>query len=113
MADPTDSGTGGKQMFDLGNEVMEAGIVVQVVTLVLFGVLAGEVAVRVWRERFELEGEVGELAKSMRLKCFLGALGMAYVVILVRCCYRVAEMSGGWGNDIMRDEGLFTGLDSA
>lgn len=112
MADPTETGSGGKKMFDLGNDLMNAGIIVQVVTLVLFGVLSCEFLVRVWRGRYLLVGEVAELGKSVRFKFFLLALGTAYVVILVRCCYRVAEMSGGWGNEIMRDESLFTGLDS-
>ncbi|RDI78756.1 hypothetical protein Vi05172_g11269 [Venturia inaequalis] len=112
MANPTDPGPGGKNMFDTGNKLMNSGIIVQVVTLVLFGVLSVEFAVRVWRGSHLLSGEAAGLSRSLRLKTFLGALGLAYVVILIRCCYRVAELSGGWGNEIMSDEALFVGLDS-
>lgn len=100
-------------MFDVGNDLMNAGIFVQVVTLVLFGVLSVEFAVKVCRQSHKLSAEAAELGKSLKLKLFLGALGVAYLSILIRCCYRVAEMSGGWGNKIMRNEALFTGLDSA
>lgn len=113
LASPSDSDSGDKQMFDVGNDLMNAGIFVQVVTLVLFGVLSVEFAVKVCRQSHKLSAEAAELGKSLKLKLFLGALGVAYLSILIRCCYRVAEMSGGWGNKIMRNEALFTGLDSA
>lgn len=92
---------------------MNAGIIVQVITLVHFGALSVEFAVKVWKQSHKLSTEAAELGKSLKFKLFLGALGMVYLVILIRCCYRVAEMSGGWGNKIMRNEALFTGLDSA
>lgn len=36
----------------------------------------------------------------------------AYAVLLIRCIYRIAEMAGGWGNEIMQDEPSFVVLES-
>jgi hypothetical protein len=101
-----------KGLLDVGNGLMVAGMVFQVVTLLLFGVLAGEYGVRVWKHKHELNPETFTLRRSMKFKLFLVALVVAYFSILIRCVYRVAEMSGGWGNSIMKEETLFTALDS-
>lgn len=111
VASPTE--LGGKHLFDIGNALMNAGMIAQVVTLLLFGVLSVEYGYRVWRQSYGISPKVSTLSKSLKFKVFLGALGMAYLVVLIRCCYRVAEMSGGWGNEIMKNEGLFMAMDSA
>jgi hypothetical protein len=91
---------------------MIAGLAFQVFTLVLFGVLAAEYFIRVWKHKNELNPATYDLRRTMRFRLFMGALALAYISILIRCVYRVAEMAGGWGNPIMQDEALFTGLDS-
>jgi hypothetical protein len=101
-----------KSLLDAGNDLMITGLAFQVFTLVLFGCLATEYFVRVWKHKNELNPATFELRRSMRFRLFLGALALAYFTILIRCVYRVAELAGGWGNPIMQDEALFTGLDS-
>jgi hypothetical protein len=39
------------------------------------------------------------------------AVIVAFVAILIRCIYRIAEMAGGWRNPIMQDQILFVVLD--
>jgi hypothetical protein len=101
-----------KGLLDAGNGLMIAGMVFQVATLLLFGLFAAEYGIRVWKHKNELNPATFTLRRSMMFKSFLGALTLAYVAILIRCVYRVAEMSGGWGNSIMKEEALFTALDS-
>jgi hypothetical protein len=96
----------------MGNGLMMAGMIFQVVTLLLFGALSAEYAFIVWSRQNELSIEARALRRSLKFKCFSGTLVLAYLVILIRCVYQVAEMSGGWGNHIMREENLFTALDS-
>jgi len=49
----------------------------------------------------------------MMFKLFILALWVAYFGILIRCCYRVAELARGWTNNpILKSQGLFIGLDS-
>ena len=101
-----------KSLLDTGNGVMVAGMIFQVVTLLLFGVLSVVYAFRVWKYQHELDFEANTLRQSLKFKAFLVALVLAYLVILIRCTYRVAEMSGGWGNPVMKEETLFLALDS-
>jgi len=49
----------------------------------------------------------------LRFRIFCGAIGFAFLTILIRCIYRIPEMAGGWGNPRMRDEPVFLGLDGA
>lgn len=53
-----------------------------------------------------------ETARQLKFKFFTVALTISYLAILIRCVYRIAEMSGGWRNSIMQNEPLFIGLDS-
>lgn len=106
------AGPGDKNILDIGNGLMIAGMVFQVVTLLLFGVLSVEYAIRVLKHKDELNPETVGMRRSLKFKSFVVALVLAYTVIMIRCVYRVAEMSGGWGNSIMKEETLFTALDS-
>ncbi|KAK3689698.1 RTA1 like protein-domain-containing protein [Podospora appendiculata] len=99
-----------------GNRVIIAGIVLQVLVLAVFGAIAGLFLVR---SRGFFGGAAGRemmpafgVWKDGRFRLFLGALGGAYVLFLIRCVYRIAEMAGGWGNHIMRDEPSFIVLES-
>lgn len=94
-----------------GNNLMMAGIVWQVFTLLVFGILAGEYAARAYRRRSEWTQPVVNLVSSMRFKLFVGSIATAFTVILIRCVYRIAEMAGGWRNEIMQNEAEFIVLD--
>lgn len=100
--------------FKLGNDVMIAGLVFQVFTLLLFGMFAADYGYAVKRNQARLNPATETLRQSRRFKVFLLALTIAYFAILIRCGYRVAELAKGWGpqNNILRDQWLFVGLDS-
>ena len=95
----------------LGNNMMMAGIVWQVFTLLVFGVLVGDYYVRLRSRRGEMGTTATTIIKDMKFRLFLGALLLAYVAIFTRCCYRIAEMAKGWKNPIMQNQTDFIVLD--
>lgn len=96
---------------DVGSNLMLAGIVWQVFTLIVFAALAGDFILRANRARSNLTVAASELLRSTKFQLFFGGLVTAYVTILVRCVYRIAELAGGWKNDIMQNEAEFTVLE--
>lgn len=104
-----------------GDRVIIAGIVLQVVVLAAFGALSADYLVRVRRWLAAPDsvpaGQGGDVdaARALwsdgRFRRFLYAVSGAYICILIRCIYRIAEMSGGWGSTIMRDEPSFIVLE--
>lgn len=82
-----------------------AGLGFQVFTLVVFSALFIDYLARFART---------PAAKSVldaRMKTFLGFLGLAIVLILARCAFRVDELSEGYGGPLVAREGLFIGLE--
>lgn len=53
------------------------------------------------------------LRETRRFKCWLVAVGLAVVTILVRCIFRLAELSEGFKGELANNEALFLVLDSA
>ncbi|KAK4247463.1 RTA1 like protein [Corynascus novoguineensis] len=110
----------GRDKYDLlqhGNRTIMAGIVLQVVVLATFGALAGDYLFRAGRcfrsGSVAPEYQAGaELWVTKKFRIFMWAIGIAYVTLLIRCIYRIAEMAGGWGNHIMQDEPSFVVLES-
>lgn len=101
-----------KKLLDVGENIMIAGLAFQVFTLAIFGALAGEYFFRVMKHKSEVNPRALELCKQWKFRLFLGAILLAYLCIKIRCAYRVAELSGGWGNPIMRKEVDFIVMDS-
>ncbi|KAH7369216.1 RTA1 like protein [Plectosphaerella cucumerina] len=109
-----------------GNRAIIAGVALQVVVLLAFGVLGVDywVRLRKWVRAVDaaggvLEGEDEEMTRRAmklyrepRFRKFSYAIAGAFAAILTRCIYRIAEMAGGWGNHIMQDEISFIILDS-
>ncbi|KAF2836508.1 putative RTA1 domain protein [Patellaria atrata CBS 101060] len=95
-----------------GNNIMIFGLVFQVATLLLFGALAAEYGYRVYKFRSQLNEATTALRRSFYFKGAVVGITVAYLAILLRCIYRVAEMVGGWRNAVMQDEPLFIALDS-
>lgn len=89
------------------------GLVSQVVTLAVFGLMAVDVFFRIRKFRGEFNESTNALRNSRRFKYFLIAYGIAYLTIFIRCAYRIAEMAGGWRNPIMQDEVIFDIFDGA
>jgi hypothetical protein len=94
-----------------GNNTMMAGIVFQVVTLLVFIALAGEYAYRAYQRRNHFSQSVVNLLSNVRFKLFVGSVLVAFTAIFIRCVFRIAEMAGGWGNEIMQNEVDFIVLD--
>jgi hypothetical protein len=90
---------------------METGIVSQVITLLIFGALAAEIAFKVDRAAKHALLSDETLHGLRGIKGPAVAIAVAYVTILIRCVYRIAEMAGGWRNPIMQDQWLFVVLD--
>ncbi|KAI0176124.1 RTA1-domain-containing protein [Hypoxylon sp. FL1284] len=101
-----------------GDRVIIAGIALQSAVLAFFGVVCADYYVRVRRWVADADAAASEhdaraLAtwNDRRFRAFCGAVTAAYVGILIRCIYRIAEMAGGWGNYIMQDEPSFVVLE--
>jgi hypothetical protein len=90
---------------------MMTGLVLQVVTLGVFGAMAADVYFRIRKFRGEFNESTITLRNSGRFKYFLIATIIAYACISIRCVYRIAEMAGGWRNKIMENQVAFIILD--
>ena len=101
-----------KSLLDAGVDVMIAGLVSQVFTLMVFFGLATEYFIRCWKNPGKMNPGTVRLAKSAKFRLFGAALAIAFLAIFVRCCYRVAELYHGWGSEIMRKEEDFIIMDS-
>ena len=82
-------------VLNAGENVMITGLVTQVFTLVIFGVLAADYGFAAHRHRHGLNPMTRELRSSLRFKPFIASLWIAFLGILIRCSYRVAELAGG------------------
>ena len=100
-----------ESMQKAGNNLMMAGIVWQVVTLLAFGALVVDYCLSASKGRNSFTQSTVNLISSPNFKLFAGAIVVSYIVIFTRCVYRIAEMAGGWANDIMQDEAGFIVLD--
>jgi hypothetical protein len=90
---------------------MMIGLVLQVVTLGLFGALAADVYFRVCKYRGDLNDSTKELCSPGQFRYFLIAKIIACACISIRCVYRNAEMAGSWRNRTMENEPAFVVLD--
>ncbi len=100
----------------VGNNIMIAGLAFQVLTLLVFIVLALDFAIRtIVRTRKlgqdALDPRHRKLRNSLRFKGFLVALSFATLCIFTRCVYRVAELSEGWGGHLIKTQRYFVGLE--
>lgn len=91
-----------------GVDIAIAGLSFQVVTLTVFSVLALDYAVRYLRHR----DRQSQRTLPLMFKVFIAFLTLAVVTILIRCVYRIDELSDGYSGPLIRNEGLFIGLES-
>lgn len=90
-----------------GVDIALAGLIFQVITLCAFVAMTVDYIIRsrsVWRG----------VSIPTRFLVFITFLSLATVLILIRCCYRVYELSEGYSRDseALRDEPLFIALES-
>lgn len=101
----------------LGDNIMIAGLVFQVFTMLVFECLALDFAVRTFRSRRQpsslatLESANAILRKTWIFKGFLAALTLSTLCIFTRCVFRVAELSDGWSGHLMKKQNYFIGLE--
>lgn len=82
-------------LLDVGNNMLLAGIVVQVAQLVLFGIVSADYLRKLWvnRKGREMSPLAHQCLQSWKFKGFMVGLTIAYLTILTRCVYRIPEMS--------------------
>lgn len=101
----------GSSLQDVGTNLMIAGVIFQVVVLAFFGYFLTEYTIRTYRRRDQLTHEAMALFHKTSFRCFMGAVIVAFVGIFVRCVYRIPELTGGWGSELMRNEPEFIVLE--
>ncbi|KAJ4349530.1 uncharacterized protein N0V89_008146 [Didymosphaeria variabile] len=101
----------GSSTQDLGTNLMIAGVVFQVVILSIFGYLLTEYSLRTYRRRGQLSVAATEILRSLKFRLFAGGVMVAYLAIYTRCVYRIPELTGGWGSELMRNEPEFIALE--
>lgn len=103
-----------RKLVDAGNQAIIAGIALQVVVLLAFGVMSLDywLRARKWVRSADVTPSALALWNDKKFRTFGYAVLGAYICVQIRCIYRVAEMAGGWGNEIMQDEPSFAVLDS-
>lgn len=83
-----------------------AGLSFQVFTLCVFIGLAIDYGVRWSRAR---QQPTTPLTRSFKI--FVSFLSLSIVLILIRCAYRIDELSDGYNGPLIHDEGLFIALE--
>ncbi|KAF9871076.1 parasitic phase-specific protein psp-1 [Colletotrichum karsti] len=95
-----------KAQVQKGVNVSLAGLIFQVVTLVVFCILFADYLIAASRSS-------ARERITKRMGIFLAFLFLATVLILIRCSYRIAELKEGYFSPLFRDEPLFIGLESS
>ncbi|KAL7950892.1 RTA1 like domain-containing protein [Trichoderma barbatum] len=93
--------TGANQV---GVDVSQAGLSLQVIVLTAFIVCFGDYMIRYIRS-----GRASNW--GWRLTAFFAGLTTATVLILARCCYRVAELKDGYSGSLIKEENTFIVLE--
>ncbi|KAL2128811.1 hypothetical protein VTI74DRAFT_8604 [Chaetomium olivicolor] len=89
-----------------------AGMAFQVFTIAVFCGFFTDYLIRYFRSGLWRNDEATRGDKeATRLKLFFGFMALAILFTLARCSYRLAELHEGYGGDLVRDEGLFIGLE--
>jgi hypothetical protein len=84
------AGKTNRELLNIGNSVIIAGIAFQVATMFVCGVLAADFVVKMMRDRRRsgLSGEGKSRGSPGRARMFCCAVGFAYLTLLIRCIYR-------------------------
>ena len=91
-------------LLQTGTNIAIAGICFQVFSLVIFGLLATTFFARVWRARQASSKQAASVVSSPSFRAYAVATLVAYLTILIRCCYRIPELSGGWRNKVFTNQ---------
>ncbi|UKZ65390.1 uncharacterized protein TrAtP1_006583 [Trichoderma atroviride] len=87
---------------NIGVNVSMAGLVLQVIVLVIFSAAFADYMIRYIRSgRRQSQGQA---VSRWRFATFFGGLTVAIVLILARCAYRVAELQAGYDSALFHDQ---------
>lgn len=86
---------------------MMAGLSFQVFSLLLFATATADYYLHL-RKHYRNQGFP---TAHPRIRWFLAALGLSYTCIMIRCIYRVIELSKGWNSPLMKKEKDFVVLE--
>lgn len=100
------TGNGGS---NLGVNMSLFGLSFQVFTLVIFIGFSADYLIRYYRRN---NGFSTHLANPRNFKIFLFFLWAAIIFILIRCVYRIDELSEGYDGALFHNEPVFYGLES-
>ncbi|EGP86973.1 unnamed protein product [Zymoseptoria tritici ST99CH_1A5] len=100
-----------RQRRQTGTDMMIAGVVLQVVVLLVFAALVWLYAVRTRKNWANVAQPAKALLQERKFRSFLIAVAVAYSAIFLRCLYRIPELVGGWANPIMQHESSFAVLE--
>lgn len=89
---------------DIGLHIMQAGLIFQVASLLVFISLCGIFAVACHRHPDMLDARFADLRASFPFRLFLWTLSAATAAMLTRCAFRVAELSQGFKSAIWFSE---------
>ncbi|KAH7197872.1 RTA1 like protein-domain-containing protein [Fusarium flagelliforme] len=65
------------------------------------------------RGKVPVAREEATIQEAKRARWFVYCLGLAYLCIIIRCCYRIAETIPALAKDVLRNEPLFLVFDAA
>ncbi|XMA09502.1 hypothetical protein WAI453_002293 [Rhynchosporium graminicola] len=92
---------------DTGTDIMIAGLIFQVVSLVVFVILCGDFVWRLRKNRNAWNTENSAIYESWIFKGFLYALALATICIITRCAFRAIELFDGFAGALANDEVLY------
>ncbi|KAK5044382.1 hypothetical protein LTR84_011332 [Exophiala bonariae] len=90
-----------------GVDIMIAGLWSQVISLSVFIILCSHFAFNVLRYPLKINPQTVFIRQTIMFKCFLLAIGTATITIMIRSCYRLAELQEGFDGNLANDEVLF------
>jgi hypothetical protein len=94
----------------LGADIAIAGLCSQVFSLTVFSCLAADYAFRYWRGHQGKMATEGRITKQFSI--FVGFLTFAVICILIRCVYRIDELSKGYTTGtLIHNQALFIALE--
>lgn len=95
----------------VGINLMIAGLSTQVVSMTVFVLVCMQLAWAVRKHPERVSTEYEEMRRSRRFRLFLWSIGICTIAILIRCSFRVAELSKGFNGSIANNEVEFMVLD--
>ncbi|KAI2776588.1 parasitic phase-specific protein PSP-1 [Daldinia loculata] len=92
----------------VGTDLALAGLAFQVATIVTFCSFLLDFIIRYFRSP---QGRKAVAIIGFRLKIFFGFMFLAMLLTVVRSVYRLVELHEGYSGELIREEGLFIGLE--